>query len=76
MTTGKTLLIAFFLLLMAGCSQFTVNAASCEEIVRNDPNMQNIPAECRDYKEKEAEKSTYPDGHTPIEVNKDFEIGK
>jgi len=44
--------------------------------MRNDPNTQNIPAECRDYNEKEADKSTYPEGQRPIEVDKEFEIGK
>lgn len=71
----KYLLTPLFLLL-AGCSYFSVNATNCDEIIRNDPNMQNIPTECRDYKEEDADKSTYPPGHTPIEINKEFEIGK
>lgn len=72
----KIYIVIPLFLLFAGCSHFSVNAANCEEIIRNDPNMQNIPQECRDYREEEADKSTYPDGHTPIEVNKEFEIGK
>ena len=64
------------LLLFSGCSYFSVNAANCDQIILNDPNAQNIPQECRDYNEKEAEKATYPEGQTPIEVNKEFEIGK
>ncbi|MGB5964967.1 MAG: hypothetical protein WBG65_05490 [Sulfurimonadaceae bacterium] len=76
MPIRKTLLIAFFAMIMAGCSYFSVNTSHCDDIMRNDPNMQNIPQECRDYKEEDADKSTYPEGHTPIEVNKDFEIGK
>jgi hypothetical protein len=44
--------------------------------MRNDPNMQNIPQECRDYKAEDAAKATYPPGEKPIEVNKQFELGK
>ena len=44
--------------------------------MRNDPNAQNIPSECRDYNEKEADQSTYPPGERPADVNKDFNIGK
>jgi len=64
------------LLLIAGCSHFSVNATNCDQIILNDPNAQNIPQECRDYKEEDAAKATYPPGQRPIEVNKDFEIGK
>ncbi len=63
-------------LLMTGCSYFSVSATNCDDIMRNDPNTQNIPRECRDYKEEDADKSTYPPGKRPIEINKDFEIGK
>lgn len=63
-------------LLIAGCSHFSVSTAHCDDIMRNDPNMQNIPQECRDYKEEDADKSTYPPGQRPIEVDKDFLIGK
>lgn len=72
----KKYLLLPLLLLMLGCSQFSVNATNCDNIMLNDPNTQNIPAECRDYNEEEADKSTYPPGKTPIEINKDFEIGK
>jgi len=44
--------------------------------MRNDPNMQNIPQECRDYKAEDAGKATYPPGEQPVEVNKQFELGK
>ena len=63
-------------LLMTGCSHFSVNATNCDDIMRNDPNAQNIPHECRDYKESEADKSTYLPGQKPIEVDKQFELGK
>ncbi len=64
------------LLLLSGCSQISVTASNCDDIMRNDPNTQNIPSECRDYNEEEADKATYPPGQKPIEVDKDFEIGK
>lgn len=72
----KKYLLFPLLLWMSGCSYFSVNATNCDQVILNDPNAQNIPLECRDYKSKEAEKATYPDGHTPIEVNKEFELGK
>ena len=71
----KYLFLPFFMLL-SGCSHFTVNATSCEQLMLNDPNAQNIPSECRDYNAKEADKSTYPPGERPAEINKDFNIGK
>ena len=43
-----------FSLTFSGC-YFTFNAAMCENIAM-DPNG-NIPQECRDYNEKEAEKA-------------------
>lgn len=72
----KKYLFIPLLLLMTGCSHFSVNATNCDDIMRNDPNMQNIPAECRDYREEDADKSTYPPGQRPAEIDKDFEIGK
>ena len=72
----KIYLLTPLFLLMAGCSHFSVNATNCDQIILNDPNAQNIPQECRDYKEEDADKSTYPPGQRPIEINKDFEIGK
>lgn len=73
MKTASFLLLA---LIISGCSQFTVNGTMCDKINLNDPNTQNIPAECRDYNEKEADKSTYPKEKKPVEVDKDFQIGK
>ncbi len=72
----KTYLLLPTLLLLTGCSYFSINASNCDDIMRNDPNMQNIPQECRDYNAKEAEKATYPPGQKPIEVDKQFELGK
>ena len=63
-------------LLLTGCSHFSVNTSHCDDIMLNDPNSQNVPAECRDYKKEDADKSTYPPGQRPGEINKDFEIGK
>ena len=62
--------------LLSGCSHFSVNATNCDDIMMNDPNTQNIPSECRDYNSEDADKSTYPPGEKPIEVNKQFELGK
>ena len=54
----------------------SVNASNCDEIMRSDPNTMNIPQECRDYKEEDADKSTYPPGQRPGEIDPDFQIGK
>ena len=53
----KFLHVSIFLLPFAfgGC-YFTVNAAMCDHI-RSDPN-QVVPQECRNYNEKDAEKSS------------------
>ncbi len=72
----KTYLLLPTLLLVTGCSYFSVNGTNCDQVILNDPNTQNIPQECRDYNTKEAEKATYPPGEKPMEINKDFEIGK
>ena len=72
----KIYIVIPLFLLFTGCSHFSVNATNCDDIMRNDPNMQNIPQECRDYREEDADKSTYPPGQRPEEIGKDFEIGK
>jgi len=72
----KQYLLLPTLLFVTGCSYFSVNATNCDNIMMNEPNMNNIPQECRDYKEEEAEKATYPPGEKPIEVNKEFQLGK
>ena len=72
----KNYLLVASLLLITGCSHFSVNATNCDQIILNDPNAQNIPAECRDYKKEDAEKATYPPGQKPAEVNKEFQLGK
>lgn len=72
----KIYIVIPLFLLFTGCSHFSVNATNCDDIMRNDPNMQNIPQECRDYREADADKSTYPPGQRPEEIGKDFEIGK
>jgi len=72
----KLLSIVLFALAIGGCAQFTVNATMCDQINLDDPNTQNIPKECRNYKEEDADKSTYPEDKTPIEVDQEFQIGK
>ncbi len=42
----------------AGCSNITINGTICDQIV-SEPNTQNIPQECRNYNEKEAEKAFF-----------------
>jgi hypothetical protein len=42
-------------LLFSGCSHFTFNAPMCDQLA-SDPHA-TIPAECRNYNEKEAEKA-------------------
>ncbi|WP_345976049.1 hypothetical protein [Sulfurimonas sp. HSL3-7] len=71
----KLFSIVLFAIIISGCSQFTVNATMCEELMK-DPNTQNIPEECRVYKEEDADKSTYPKDKRPIEVDQEFQIGK
>jgi len=72
----KYLLLLPLLLLITGCSHFSVNASNCDDLLRNDPNMQNMPQECRDYKAEDAGKATYPPGQKPVDVDKQFELGK
>jgi len=72
----KKYLLLPLLFLMVGCSHFRVTAYNCDNIRLNEPNMNNIPEECRDYSEEDATKSTYPPGEQSIELNKDFNIGK
>ena len=72
----KKYLLLPTLLLLTGCSHFSINATNCDDIMMNDPNTQNIPSECRDYNSNEANKATYPPGEGPEDVNKDFNIGK
>ena len=71
----KYILSPLFLML-TGCSHFSVNSSSCDQIMLNDPNGQNIPQECRDYNAKDADKATYPPGEKPVEINKEFQLGK
>jgi hypothetical protein len=52
--------IVYFLviILLGGCSNIKVNTTICEE-VGSEPNTQNIPKECRNYDEKEANKAFF-----------------
>lgn len=43
------------MLLLSGCSYFTVNATMCDQIA-SEPNAV-MPQECRDYNKKEAERA-------------------
>ncbi len=49
----KFYLIAIFA--FSGCTHFTFNASMCDQIA-SDPHA-TIPAECRNYNEKEAQKA-------------------
>jgi len=72
----KIFLIALSVWMFTGCAHFKVSGTNCEDIGLNDPNSQNIPAECMDYNAQDADKATYPNGQRPAEINNDFQIGK
>jgi len=69
-------ILAPLFLILTGCSYFSVTTSNCEQLMLNDPNAQNIPQECRDYNAEEAEKASYPPGQKPVEINKEFQLGK
>jgi len=58
------------LVLLAGCSHFTFNAAMCENIA-SDPHA-TMPEECRNYVEKDAEKAFNKTKHERIEKNEEL----
>ncbi|MCW8896306.1 MAG: hypothetical protein OQK48_07300 [Sulfurimonas sp.] len=63
-----------FTLLLSGCSYFTVSAAMCGKIASEQGEM---PEECRNYSEKEAQKAfdkTKTKTSTP--TKEDLEFGK
>mgnify|MGYP006899575031 FL=1 len=51
----KILSISVLLLIISGCSNFTINATMCEQMA-SEPNAV-IPQECQKYSEKKAQKS-------------------
>ena len=69
-------ILAPLFLILTGCSYFSVTTSNCEQLMLNDPNAQNIPQECRDYNAQEAEKASYPPGQKPVEIDKEFQLGK
>jgi len=52
----KIVLAFFGFFALSACSGVTVNASMCDQIM-NDPSHPQIPQECRDYNEKEADKA-------------------
>jgi hypothetical protein len=58
------------MLFFVGCSNFTVNAAMCEQIAA-DPHA-TMPQECRNYVEKDAEKAFNKTKHDKIKNNEDL----
>jgi len=72
----KKYLLFSSLFFFTGCSYFSVTTSNCEQLMLNDPNAQNIPQECRDYNAEEAEKASYPPGQKPVEIDKEFQLGK
>ena len=52
----KIILALCGLLALSACSGVTVNATMCDQIM-NDPAHPQIPQECRNYSEKEADKA-------------------
>jgi len=72
----KKYLLLPILFFVTGCSHFSITTSNCDQVMLNDPNAQNIPEECRDYNAEDANKATYPPGQQPVEINKEFQLGK
>jgi len=51
----KILWAVVAVIVVSGCSHIKISAAMCDQIAQ-DPNAQ-IPQECKDYSEKEADKA-------------------
>jgi hypothetical protein len=73
----RYILLIFTIVSLSSCSEFKINAPICNEI-NSEPNTQNIPKECRNYNEKEANKAFFKnkkdkktDVEDIIEFNKD-----
>jgi len=73
----KNIIFIILVASFSSCANFKINAPICNEIA-NEPNTQNIPKECRNYNEKEAEKAFFKhkkdkraDVDDIIEFNKD-----
>jgi hypothetical protein len=56
----RYILLIFTIVSLSSCSEFKINAPICNEI-NSEPNSQNIPIECRNYNEKEANKAFFKD---------------
>ncbi len=68
------ILVAVFL---NACASFTVNGSICDNIgTGSDRNMQNMPAECRDYDEKKADKAFHKVIEDKKVSKKDIEFDK
>ena len=52
----KLLLAVVGIFVLSACSNVAVNATMCDQIA-SDPTAPQIPQECRDYSEKEADKA-------------------
>ncbi len=52
----KTVLALFAIVGFSACSHVKISAAMCDQMM-NDPSHPQIPQECRDYNEKEADKA-------------------
>ncbi len=73
---NRTLLLAILpILFFSGCSQVSVNSTMCDSVNLNEAQMHTMPEECRDYRKEDADNATYP-GEKPVEVNREFDIGK
>ena len=59
-----------FSLTFSGC-YFTFNAAMCDNIAM-DPNGNNIPQECRNYNEEEADKAFHQTKHKSTSEDEDI----
>ena len=56
----KKIIFLGIVIFISGCSNFKINSTMCDQIM-SEPNSQNIPTECRNYNEKEADKAFFKD---------------
>jgi len=54
----RYIFLIFTIVSLSSCGNFKVNTPICNEI-NSEPNTQNIPKECRNYNEKEANKAFF-----------------
>ncbi len=64
-------------LLVAGCTNVTVNGTICEDVgIGSDRDLQGIPQECKDYDEKKADKAFHKVRDEKKVSDKDIKFNK